>query len=154
MDYLQQRPASAQRDMKEVGLIALAKNQNSDVSDRATALVIQATRPSFWCSPDASVAEQKACQRLARIGIGALAQSQQPQALAYLKRLAQPQEAHRPHGMPVRPGGGMVVLPARPAPNPIDTQWAQESTNAARKFLRKADATTDAIKDVDRAPHR
>lgn len=154
MDYLQQRPASVQRDMKEVGLIALAKNQTSDVSDRATALVIQATRPSFWCSPDASVAEQKACQRLARIGIGALAQSQQPQALAYLKRLAQPQEAHRPHGMPVRPGGGMAVLPARPAANPIDTQWAQESTNAARKFLRKADATTDAIKDVDRAPHR
>jgi hypothetical protein len=138
MDYLQQRPASAQRDMKEVGLIALAKNQNNEVSDRATALVIQATRPSFWCSPDASVSEQKACQRLARIGIGALAQSQQPQALAYLKRLAQTEESHRPQAMPVKPGGGVAVLPARPVPNPIDTQWAQESNQAARKFLRKA----------------
>ena len=137
MDYLQQRPASAQRDMKEVGLIALAKNQNNEVSDRATALVIQATRPSFWCSPDASVFEQKACQRLARIGIGALAQSQQPEALAYLKRLAQTEESHRPQAIPVRPGGGMAVLPARPVPNPIDAQWAQESNQAARKFLRK-----------------
>ena len=154
MDYLQQRPASAHRDMKEVGLIALAKNQNSDVSDRATALVIQATKPSFWCSPDASEAEQKSCQRLARIGIGALAQSQQPQALAHLKRLVQVDESHRPQAISMRLGGGMVVPSARPTSNPIDAQWAQESTNAARKFLRKVDATADVIKDVDRAPHQ
>lgn len=153
MDYVQQRPASNQRELKEVAIIALAKNQNTEVSAKATALVIQATRPSFWCSPDASVSEQKACQRLARIGIGALAQSQQPQALAYLKSLTQPHDPHWQHAMPPRPGGDMM-LPARPAPSAIDTQWANESSQVARKFLRKADAKTEAITDGDRAPHR
>lgn len=137
LDYVQQRPASAQRDMKEATIIALAKNQNSDVSAKATALVIQATRPGFWCGPDASSAEQKACRRLARIGIGALAQSQQPQALAYLKSLTQADDAHRPHAMPARPSDGMAIVPARPAPSVIDAQWASESSQVASKFLRK-----------------
>jgi hypothetical protein len=153
MDYVQQRPASSQRELKEIAIIALAKNQNADVSAKATALVIQATRPSFWCSPDASVSEQKACQRLARIGIGALAQSQQPQALTYLKSLSQPHDPRRPHAMPPRPSGDMM-LPARPAPSAIDAQWANESSQVARKFLRKADAKTEEITDWDRAPHQ
>lgn len=153
MDYVQQRPASSRRELKEVAIIALAKNQNADVSGKATALVIQATRPSFWCSQDASVVEQKACQRLARIGIGALAQSQQPQALAYLKSLTQPQDVHRPQARPARPGHQMM-LPARPAPSAIDAQWANESSQVARKFLRKTDAKTDAITHGARAPHQ
>lgn len=153
MDYVQQRPASSQRELKEVAIIAMAKNQNTDVSAKATALVIQATRPSFWCSPDASVVEQKACQRLARIGIGALAQSQHPQALAYLKSLTQPQEVHRPHARPTRPGHQMM-LPARPAPSAIDAQWANESSHVARKFLRKSAETAEATKDRDRELHR
>lgn len=153
MDYVQQRPASSQRELKEVALIALAKNQNADVSAKATALVIQATRPSFWCSPDASVPEQKACQRLARIGIGALAQSQQPQALAYLKSLTQPQDPHRPHAMSERPGHQMM-LPARPASSPVDAQWAVQSNQLARKFLHKADAKIENITDEAHAPHQ
>jgi hypothetical protein len=151
MDYVQQRPASSQRELKEIAIIALAKNQNADVSGKATALVIQATRPSFWCSQDASGVEQKACQRLARIGIGALAQSKQPQALAYLKSLTQQQDAHRPHAMPARPGHQMM-LPARPAPSAIDAQWVNESSQVARKFLRKTDVKTEAITDGVRAP--
>lgn len=136
--YIQQKPASAKRALKEVAVIALAKNERPEVGADATELVIQATRPSFWCAVNASVDEQKACYRLARMGIGALAQSQQPRAIAHLQQLAQPAETPAIQAMlQSRPGLMAAPKPQSPTAQTLDAQWGEQSRQAAQKFLRK-----------------
>ena len=135
--YLTQGPPQTQREVKEAGLIALAKNENPEVLARATRFVIQATSPAFWCSVAVLGGDQKACARLARLAIGALAQSQQPQARAYLKTLAESSIGHRPQAMPSQPTGNLGVKPVEPIREPVDVQWSLESRRVAQKFLRK-----------------
>jgi len=120
----------------------LAKNENPEVAAQATALVIQATRPSYWCAEDALADEQKACYRLARVGIGALAQSQQPQAMAHLEKLAQPVETPSIHAM-LQGRLGLIAAskPISPAAHALDAQWETSSRQAAQKFLRKHTST-------------
>ena len=142
VDYIQRKPATAQWALKEVAVIALAKNENPEVAAQATALVIQATRPSYWCAEDALADEQKACYRLARVGIGALAQSQQPQAMAHLEKLAQPVETPSIHAM-LQGRLGLIAAskPISPAAHALDAQWETSSRQAAQKFLRKHTST-------------
>ena len=136
--YIQQKPASAKRELKEVAVIALAKNDKPEVATQATELVIQATRPSYWCAVNAPDDEQKACYRLARMGIGALAQSQQPRAIAHLQKLAQPGETPAIQAMLQSRLGLMAApKPVSPAVHALDAQWGEQSRQAAQKFLRK-----------------
>lgn len=136
-----QGPASYRRELKEVAVIALAKNENPDVTTQTTDWVIQATRPGFWCANDSVPDDQKACLRLARMAIGALAQSSQPQARAYLQKLSHSGEGRKPPAKPVRPSGDVDSIEPRPLPNAIDAGWANQANQVAAKFLRKASAS-------------
>jgi hypothetical protein len=137
MTYAQQRPASHLREMKEIAIIALAKNETPDVTDQATAMVIRATRPSFWCASGAGADELKACQRLAHMGIGALAQSSNAQAKAYLTELSLSGFQATKFEPNAIFAGAVGRKPERIAAQRIDVDWAPESSKAAAKFLRK-----------------
>ena len=141
MTYLAQKPASAHREVKEAGLVALAMNNNPAVTERTLTWLMKATGPSYWCSANASGQELQVCDRLAHISIGALAQSQQPMAQAYLQKMAQsPAVPRKPASLRPRPTLDNETIQTEARTQEMDVAWSAIASQKAQKFLRKRQA--------------